>query len=328
MQIGPVLVALVLTVPLAAQEADSFAALALADAPTPVLAGHLTLRLPACAVVQARADAIMAATQPDASETRVVIDVGPLRMVLMADELFRSVPEDLVAAVETFVAPLRETHPPLAVEAQPAAEGLRTVVVKPGSVDITEKAVPVGWVFVAQGDGLLQQLAFYVDPDGAQDLPSARDLATRILATLKPGTQRAVPATRSEDLGGDGTRTLRIELPADLGLVRQQGVDFVVHHMPVIVPLGEQGGSLGIYEGRAPDEPDESATRKGATILERTVEWLLSEQKDGDISAWVAEVQLPHPLREQQILHVFISASTPELRDRLMKVAGTLRVEE
>ncbi|HEX5010244.1 MAG TPA: hypothetical protein VFY71_07570 [Planctomycetota bacterium] len=324
----PVLVALVLGMPLAAQDAGSFGALALSETPTPLLAGHLTLQLPAGAVVQARSDGIMAAPQPEASETRVVIDVGDMRMVLMADELFRSAPEDLVAAVESYAAPLRETHAPLAVEAQRASEGLRTVVVRPGSVDITEKAVPLAWIFVAQGDGLLQQLAFYVNPAGAQDLPSARDLVSRIVATLRPGTQHAAPASRSEDLGGEGTRTLRIELPADMGFVRQQGVDFVVHHMPVIVPLGQEGGSLGIYAGSAPDKPDETATRRGALLLEHTVQWLLSEQKQGDVSAWVAEVQLPHPIHEDQILHVFINASTPELRDRLMKVAGTLSVKE
>ena len=93
------------------------------------------------AVVQARSDGVMSAPQPEASETRVVIDAGDLRMVLMANELFRTAPADLAAAVGAFVAPLRETHPPLAVEAQPAAEGLRTIVVRPGSVDIRSSIV-------------------------------------------------------------------------------------------------------------------------------------------------------------------------------------------
>src|SRR5512136_940564 len=69
--------------------------LPLADRPIQLLGGRLTVRMPAAARVEPRQRSIMSAAESGEEETRVVLDAGPERLVLLASELFARFEGDL-----------------------------------------------------------------------------------------------------------------------------------------------------------------------------------------------------------------------------------------
>ncbi len=331
--------------------AVSLQAVVLEDAPVHLLAGHLVVLLPAGAVIEARAHNIMDAPAADALETRAVLDVGTRRVVLMAHELARSAPEDLPAAVRALFEDDAERREALVVHENAAGPGgARVVRVEPPAVDATREAILVAGAVVAHPDGTLQSVAVYVNAATLDDLAGARDLAARVLGTLQPGPRSLTRKPGTIELATDAGRHLLIDVPGDVLYGRQVGVDFLVHRLRVIVPLGRDGHSLGIYEGWYPQEPAESAVREKATLCGREVSWELTQDVVDGGTTYSAEVVMRHPLAEESpvpevspesgeggllppppeeefaSLHVFIHAVTVEERARLMQLAGTLRV--
>jgi len=325
----PLLLALLVSAaPLAAQPDGGFGALAPGDTATALLGGHLLVRLPAAAAVSARPHSIMGAPAPDETETRALIDAGPRRFVVFARELNRTAPDDFTAAVDLTYAPYREMYGALRIAAADAPEGaLRVVRVEPEVSDTTREAVPLYWLLVAGPDGTVQEVGFFVNPEGARD-PGARALADAIAASLQSGPRRVTREGRAVELGRGEGGTLVLDVPPGAAYARQEGPDFVVHRVEPLVPLGSAGPSgFGIYDGHHPNPPGgEGATTAPASVLGADVTWQLREEHGEAGDAYRADLILPHPLEEGAYLHVFVWAASAEDRARRMADAGALRV--
>ena len=89
------LAALVLLSGLSLQAAEELVQLKPGAAVTNLLGGRLTVRLPPGAKIEAMAHSIMSAPAAETEHTRVVLDAGPQRMVIMADELFSIAGKDI-----------------------------------------------------------------------------------------------------------------------------------------------------------------------------------------------------------------------------------------
>jgi hypothetical protein len=289
----------------------------------PLLAEHLVLRLPAGSWLQEAEPENGQPAEPETRQTMVVMDAGEQRMVLMARELQRST-DDFEQRAARYYAPLAKEHGSLHVTAlDPPSGGLHMLVLQPPDAAGTAAPVPLFWAAVANTDGSVQELSFYVNSAGATDLPAARSLARRILATLRPGPRRlpdAVHVQKLEVLGDDG---LSLELPGGVAYSCQRGADYLVHHVELVVPLGEVGGSLGLYEGSAPKTLDDSLPHTEATILGHGAEWYLGESQGEQGTGFSADVIVPNP--GKGVLHFFVDAPTPEARERLMHIAETLQ---
>lgn len=291
----------------------------------PLLAEHLVLRLPEGAYLQEATAEDGETAEPDARQTLVVMDAGSQRMVLMARELQRT-SVDLLQRAARYYAPLAKEQGPLRVTTlDPPSGGLHVLVMQPHEVDASSAPVPLFWAAVAHVDGSVQELAFYVNSAGATDLAAARSLARRILATLRPGPRRLPDAPHVQELEAAGAARLSLELPGGVAYSCQRGADFLVHHVEMVVPLGEHGGSLGVYEGHAPKELDESLPRESATILGRPADWLLGETESPEGANYSANLVLRDPEIAGSSLHLFVNAPTSEARAGLMRIAETLR---
>jgi hypothetical protein len=305
-----------------AAEPPTLGRLELAETATPLLADHLALCVPTVAISQARGHNIMAAPEPDERETRIVVDAGEQRLVLMVRELHRSPGEPFAEHVAKSFEPLKAEHESLAIAPlDPPVPGLTVLLVQPAKVDTSATAVPLFWAEVAHPDGSVQDLGFYVNPAGAKDLPAAQGLARRMLATLRAGSRKVSSVAHEQALGG----TLRIDLPADAAYSCQQGVDFVVHHVDLVVPVGDFAGHLGVFIGGYPEKPKDSTLRVPASILGKPAEWLLTERDDDGDHLFSANVIVPLPSGgDGEVMHLFVAASSKDVRDRLMQIAGTV----
>lgn len=307
------------------------------EAATDLLAGRLRLKLPKGARIEARGHSLMAAPESAQHETRVVIDASSgsgsalkrERMVVMSYELFATAGPDLLAAVHR---DLGDEQPQPAVEPIGlTSPELRAVAVTPQTLDKTREAIPVLGVYVAQPDGTVQYVAFYINPPAAEDVPGATGLARRIAATLGPGPRRLALTAGSRALS-DG---LKLQVPAGYALTRQDGPDFSVHHVRKLVQLGQAAPRLGVYVGGHPSFQHRQVERDTAKppdvkhipgrLLERDIEW--HRWTRGDNPPLLVTQEAILPLSEGGrwlVAHVFFSAEQDADLTELEKIASSL----
>lgn len=304
--------------------------LPLAAQPTDLLAGRLRLRLPAGAKIQARRAGIMSAPESAQEETRVVLDAGSERLVLMAAELLATAPEDLLGTVRKSLGPVPAGGPQPNLALQNLG-GLRTVLFTPAKFEAQDDAVLVLTAYVVHTDSLIQVLEFYVNPAGARDLRGVQALARNIAATLTPGTARlpgAGPATLSNGL--------TITLPTGYVVTNKPGPDFVVHNVHKIVPWGQPRAYLGIYLGghasfayRQRDETSEVKKTPGQ-LLGQKIEWQTwGHAQNPGLTTIEAIVPTGAGASGHGLMaHVFFSSKDAAQLAELKQVAETLRLSK
>jgi hypothetical protein len=174
---------------------------------------------------------------------------------------------------------------------------------------------------VVSGDGSVQYVAFYVNPDGAAQGASWSALGKKITATLAPGKRTLAPKAGDRVLDD-----LVLTVPDGWVASAQPGPDFTVHHLRKLVVLGQPAPACGVYVGHHPSmqhKQQEAKARpavRAGTLLGGKVDW--STWTEGGRSS--TEAMANHPNGRDKV-HVFCSAgSEAELAD-LRKLSETLR---
>jgi hypothetical protein len=323
--------------------------------PTSLLSGRLTVRMPPGARPEPRRTSIMAGPESAEEETRVILDHGQERLVLMAYELFALGAPDFERGVRADLATaFHEPRPSLARLVLPAP-GVQLFEVLPGKLDTSSEAVLIEGLYVANPDGTVQYLAFYVNPPAAtgtggcaglsegtgivapktsgapNDAPVCRALAHRIATTLAIGTRqlslRGGERRLELHLGG---AQLVVRLPAGVVMTAQDGPDFTVYRLTQLGPLGSPAASLGIYVGGNPSyqHKQQDAAAKVEMVkgkaLGQGVEWQIWSQPSGRV---MAEVILPLPGSAGYQLHLFAGGAAGVELESMKQIAAELRVE-
>lgn len=304
-----------------AQTAGALGTFEPAATTTDVLAGRLRLRVPKAARVEARGHSIMAAPQSVQHETRVMLDAGKERLVIMAVELFETVGADLLAAVREDIA---DWSQPPAVEALTVPE-LRAVTVVPATHDLKREAILVLSVYVASPDSTVQNISFYVNPAGGGDIKGVTALARRIAATITAGPTKLQNSAGVRQLS-DG---LSITLPEGFSATQQPGPDFSVHHLRKLTPLGQPPARIGIYLGGHPsyqyrqmDEAAPPVKKSAGKLLGKDIEW--HSWMRGKAQSEVTTLEAIVPLGSYLKMHVFLNAATEAELSALRKVLESM----
>lgn len=303
---------------------------------TPLLAGRLVVKAPKQAEVIARRASIMAAEEATEEETRMVIDAGSERLVIMTWELFSLKGDGFSKRADKY---LKESLLP-AERAKAKTErvtlpknGLEVYALAPLSHDKKREAILVLSAAIGHPDGTVQFMAFYVNPQGAADIPEVTKLSRTILGTLGPGKRRLDLTAGARKLAAF-EKTLEIQVPKNVSHSVQQGPDFLVHRLSQVAALSDERGSLGIYigghpsyqykqrENRSMGKWKANVTRKKSKLLGGDIEW---HRWDND--GWhTAEAILALPGGGNLLLHVFAGGPDASLVDGMMKIAATLKV--
>ncbi|NMB76441.1 MAG: hypothetical protein GYA21_15090 [Myxococcales bacterium] len=299
---------------------------------TELLGGRLQVRMPEKARVEGRQHSIMAAPEALTEETRVVLDAGNERLVLMAWELFATSGGDLAKAVAADVAKWGDMAQGAKVEPLPVPKPLQDArLAIPGKHDLSREAILVLAAYVESADGTVQMLAFYVNPAGAKDLGGCTALAKSVAQTIGAGAKRLDLSAGKKRFAGAGDKDfLALDVPAGFVATTQQGPDFSVYRLRRVSVLGEPGASIGIYLGGHPsyqhkqarDEKLEFSTAKGK-LLGQEVEWHTWSRGP----AATTEAILPHPGAKGLFLHLFLSAAGEAALAPLRAIAETIKIE-
>jgi hypothetical protein len=212
--------------------------LALSAHPSALLGGRLSVRMPAVAEAHPRGHDIMAAPASDEEESRIVVDAGKERVVLMAYELYALSGSDLEEAARADVAgSWGKEAAAVKLEKLTVAPPLTAVTLVPPRQDGQRDANLVLGLFVGNGDGTVQYLAFYVNPAGARDATGAATLCRKIAATVRAGSRRLSWKSGPRSFPGIGNDRLVIMAPEGFVASIQEGPDFSIYWLRKISTL-------------------------------------------------------------------------------------------
>lgn len=214
------------------------------------------------------------------TETRALYDEGGERLVILATELFRFVPDDLVGAVGGIAADWELPAGQQLVKLDlPATTGPGVVAFGYQPLDATRQAVPIADAFIQTADTSVLRLQMFVSPNATDDPDGLVALATGILRTLTIGPRALVAAAGTRTLTDlDDRPALTVEVPQGWVAYVEKGISFVVLRLVRMMPLGGTFGSVTVYRGGHPaprqrDFPAESITRVDGTLLGQPAEW-------------------------------------------------------
>ncbi len=313
--------------------AGQLAGLGLAAQSTSVLEGHLSVRLPLQARIEAKGHSIMEAPAAPEAETRIVIDAGDERMVIMCHELFQLVPKDFEHGARRFLAQYEgELGEMLVAPLTMKTPGLRTMAYQAKNISVKKEANFLMGLLIAHPDSTVQEVRFFANPAGMKDPPGLVSLVNAIAPTFADG------AARRFYKGGvvriDNNR-LQLRLPWASALSRQEGPDFTVYHVNLLAPLGSFFGRMGVYVGGHPNyqyrqQERDDVTMEAGRLLGREVEWARWQLNPAQPteSVFLEEVILPHPLERHLSLHVFITTIDTQHMRVLRGVAASLQKVE
>jgi len=291
-----------------------------------LLAGRLSIQMPPKARIEARSRSIMAAAEPTAEETRVVVEAGNEKLVLMTYELFAQAGADFEAAAKKDLHRFGNPAPTMAVEPLVLTNGgaLRALSLTPASIDATKEAVLTLGLYVAQPDDTVQLLVFYFNPAAAKDAAGCAALAKKIAATVEAG-KTTLPTRGGPRPLSDG---LTVTLPVGYIATQQEGPDFAVHRIRKLSPLGDDAPVLGVYIGNHPayhhtrlEGAPVKVQKRPGKLFGKPIAWDTWD-KDG-VSTREAIVALPAPSNLK--IHVFFAGPSAAANDELERVAETLR---
>ncbi|MFT6398535.1 MAG: hypothetical protein ACJAYU_003294 [Bradymonadia bacterium] len=306
---------LVLALPLAASGQELIATELSSDTIS-ILEGRVVMTVLEGGELEARGHSIMAAAPQNATESRIRIDGGDERMVVMAYELFSSCGPSFGESVAASLEPLGD-----AANVRPVAEagGLEFVLYTPTERNLTSEAVHVGTGFVCTADRHVVRLDFLISPAGTEDMPALEGRVSDMLETLESGDRSLNVAARTVSMG----EGLELPLPAGIYHYAQEGPDFLVNFLGEIGTLGESNGTVLFYIGGHPTRRHESAPDVLATLFGSDVLWSV-EERNGRASQ---EALVPHPSSEFTILHVLISSEDQETSSALRVIIEGVSLE-
>lgn len=287
---------------------------------TPMLGDHLRVSLPAGAKVVARGHSIMAAEEPDETETRVVLEQGDregvARFVLLVSEL------NLLSSGEVS----KDAEKLLGKgEVAKAFDGAKLPTAEIAVPPPSDGPIPVLASVIAHADGTLQQAVFYILPDLRKDQATYRARAVSIAKTFVVGARKSTAPGGPIAIANG----LTIDVPPGYVSVLQRGPDFDVRRITKLRRPGEPPMSLGVYIGGHPSLQHTQAARESSTPLPKKSEpgTLL-----GQSTTWenwtTSEGSLVREAMAKlggDFIHVFAFAPDRASMTEAMAIAKTLR---
>src|SRR5438874_843348 len=178
----------------------------------PLLKGRLLATLPVGVRITPRAVDIMSAPETAEAETRVILDSGRGRFVILCRELFRKASNDFASDARSYASQLASDSGKTAV--RPILMGntqLRGFVFVPLRTG-AEEPILVQAALIQNRDGALQDLRFYVDGKGRKNLRANRALSDRCLRSVTAGRRLLALGKRRVLLKRGQERAMQLDL--------------------------------------------------------------------------------------------------------------------
>jgi len=314
---------------------------ALAAEPLPLLNGRLTVRLPAGAKNEARQHSIMAAPESNDEETRLVLDDGDARLVLMAYELFATTPAGFEQRVEQMAADWSSGSKGRYTAGKTlTGKGVKVHHIAPrlDDVDPKREAVLMRVAYVAlEDDQTLVQVRLYFNPAAAKDLSCCARQCDGILATLARGTRKLNLAAGTRRLEiKRAAHKIALKLPQGFIMSIKDGGDYNLHQFHKLAPFDRNGPRIGTYVGPHPDYqykqqevPEENTSETDGRLLGKKVRfahWVSKDDKGKVVRHMMEHIAPLKTISDRHLLHVFFSAESLEELTEVQKIVEAMEL--
>ena len=208
----------------------------------------------------------------------------------------------------------------------------------PSKLVLVKGMALVRTLFFVNRDNTLQSIDVYMDAAAIKHTEKSVALATKLLATVKPGKRKLRKGPRTIKLGSTKKPyQFKIRLPKGYVISSKQQNDARVHIIRKLVPLGRTQTSLAIYVGPKPSpyrehfgEYNTSNAAAYGLLLGHRINWRNLKKasklkrrmvRASQQLAWTDKNKHSH----QHYIHVFANAESSKGMKRLVSLAGKLR---
>jgi hypothetical protein len=265
---------------------------------------------------------IMGAPESEQHETRVVLDAGQERLVLMVEEQFAIAGDDFENDVRQWLAKAKGRYNVSPIELP--AKGLKAVVVTPVTDpdhSRNKDATFVEGILVASGDHTVQSFDVYVNKAAEKDMKACKALAREILLSVAPGTKKLQCEAGKRRLSAfSKDQEISVAVDKNTVVTTQMGPDFLIHRLVVLGKLGAGSDSIGIYVGNHPHATP--GVKKGSgTVFGQKIDWHASKTDKHGLETLCA---LPIPGEGGLMAHVWVHGTNDAQLAAMKRTAETL----
>lgn len=292
-----------------------------------VLNGKAYVDIPKSMKYEAREANIMSADYNINEETRFVLDIGKMRLVLFATELY-------TIANDKFLQTTENEHTKILSK----KDSLFSIMTIPQRVESGKQAILISSLFVKTSDNTLFRFDAYLNSQGFEYMKDFQALAERIFATIKDGERNNVLSKRIESFPSyiNDQYNFVFEIPDNYFVTVDRKYDFEVFKVKKFVPYSEQAvlEQLIIYTGFYPSNiyedfnlSEQDAKKVKGKLFNQNINWLQFEIKSQ--SMIVREQKISNDeIQEGLKIHVAMLCSEVECINNLSKMVENIRIEK
>jgi hypothetical protein len=277
----------------------------------------------------ARGTDIMSADPNQNQETRIVLDIGKMRLVFFAQELYSLGDKDLFSQVSSTSRDL--THKVLLDKDQ-----LLSILSTPLTFDSTQEAILVNRLLVKTPDNTVFSIGAYINPAGLKMKHEFIGLTERVFRTLSNGTRVNTREAHSESLNIFGTKkNFTFYLPENYCVTVDQKYDFQVFKFHKYQSYTDTNWvSLIIYVGGHPsffyreygfDKTE--ASEVNGKFLNENIKWM--SFKNTSKGLVLMEQQIPSGnIDKGLIVHIAMTGSNSSLVNELIPIVEGIKLKK
>jgi hypothetical protein len=295
-----------------------------------ILNDKVFFHFPAKAMASPRVADIMA-TDPNANmETRIIYDLGKLRVVFFAQEIFTLSGNNMFNDI-TKEDPKNAEYTRRQLT---SSDSIITVLTTPLVFDSTAGGILINSLLVKTPDNTVFKMDAYINPEAFKLRNEFMRFTENIFKTVTKGTRKTELGARAESyklLVGDNK--ISFSLPKNYVVTVDEKFDFIVYKLNKYKDISDTSyTSLTIYNGANPSmfhteyEMDEkTATKVNGKFLQNNVEWLLFEEKETGFFLKEQVIPLDN-IQKGLVLHVAMLSNQKNMIDELSKIVENIKL--
>ncbi len=272
---------------------------------------------------------IMSADPNGNEETRIVLDMGEMRLVFFAQELFVLGDNDLLNTIT------KQNEPGnFKTKILSDKDSLLSILSTPTAFDSTKNAIILNSLVVRTQDNTLFQINAYINPAGYKLKDQFIKLTEDVFSTLTKGTRVNNLGARQEKHGIFLTdKAFTFDLPANYSITVDQQYDFQVFKFHKYQTAADTNWiQFIIYSGFHPSSvygdyglSQSDAKKINGTFLGHKIDWLYFDMsKEG---FYVKEQQIQSDqLPKDQIIHLALLSNQEQSIDEMTKIAESIKL--
>lgn len=294
-----------------------------------VLNNRAFFNFPTYAANISRGADLMSADPNANVETRIVLDIGKMRLVFFAQELYTLGSEDLVNTI-------RNQNEKTAINTRILMDkdSLFSILSTPTQFDSTKSAILVNSLIVRTQDNTLFRINAFINPVGLPFKDQFIKLTENVFNTLTKGTRVNNRNARQEKLNIFGTdKSFLFNIPANYCITIDQKYDFQVFKFHKYQNYGESDWiQLIVYNGYYPSDVYRDyglSERDGKKIdghfLNKKINWLYFEINQEGVFDKEQKITCNN-IEKRLIVHVAMLSNNRQLIEELTKIAESIQL--